>query len=97
MNDFNKRRPQKGSFELREKREQTKFDKWLEEKQRTVKKVKLVLDSSPVSTDTLDVVSALIVTVDRYMVCVEFQDQIFENDDATWWIQKSNIVGAADA
>jgi hypothetical protein len=96
LNDFNRRRPQKGSSDLREKREQTKFDKWLEEKQRAVEKVNLILDPSP-SRNELDPVEVLIVAVDRYMVCVEFQNLVTDNDGGTWWIQKSSIVGAAGA
>lgn len=95
MNNSQERQARRGGSNLREKREQTKFDKWLEEKQRTVEKVTLVLDPSPYQNDELEQIPVLIVAVDRYMICVEFQHQISEHDGATWWIPKDSIKGAS--
>jgi hypothetical protein len=86
----------------REIREQTKFDKWLEECAFKSQTTILVLDPSPFATDTLNEVPARILVVDRYMICVEFQEYI--NDEGVrntydkgniWWIPKDSIKGAA--
>lgn len=96
------RSPKAARQAARETREQTKFDKWLEECAFKGEIVCLVLDPSPFATDTLNEVPARIILVDRYMIRVEFQTHNDEHgvkntytEGKFWWIPKDSIKGAA--
>jgi hypothetical protein len=75
----------------REKREQTKFDKWLEERKEKGEPILVLLSFHPY-LDDFKAVKANVLEVDRYMVRLDFTDLRLEDTPETaWWIPKDSI------
>ncbi len=80
---------------MREVRERTKFDKWLDARKIGREPIQLVLEFSPVNPEELEIVTARVTEVDRYMIQVQFLDPVSVTDEEYWWIPKDSIKGAA--
>jgi|SRR5262245_30548757 len=77
----------------RERREQTKFDKWLVKAKEGGIRLHMVTDDSA-PYDTTDYL-VLVIEVDRYMVCLKLLEFANEEDPAVWWIPKDSIKAMA--